>query len=361
MGSIEMQRHAEHGHEDEAVWPLWLPTAARHYLAHTEDGKPIREIAREAQVHPSTILRQIRKVEMERDDPLIDTALRSLARDPAAVAAGLVRKTRAAPPKTRAAAAEGSFHDAETMRILNRMAESGVALALAAEMEKGILVRESAAGQSPTRIAVVPRAVAERLVLQNWITSDAPAARVARYRISTTGKAHLRQLKAAGRAPLPELEDGAPRLSHFRSVMGASPLAALGRRKDYDGNPYLSKDLISIGERLREDFELANMGPGGAQDWARFLTGPADSRVFAAGGPIAAIDARRRLTAALRALGPGLGDVALQCCCHLEGIEVIERRNGWAARSGKVVLKIALERLAAHYRDAFGAFAPKVG
>ena len=62
-------------------------------------------------------------------------------------------------------------------------------------------------------------------------------------------------------------------------------------------------------------------------------------------------DARDRVSEALRALGPGLADVVLRVCCFLEGIEAAERRMGWASRSGKVVLRIALQRLAAHYDD----------
>ena len=58
---------------------------------------------------------------------------------------------------------------------------------------------------------------------------------------------------------------------------------------------------------------------------------------------------RDRVSAVLRDLGPGLGDVALRVCCFLEGLETAERRMGWSARSGKVVLKIALQRLAEHY------------
>ena len=59
--------------------------------------------------------------------------------------------------------------------------------------------------------------------------------------------------------------------------------------------------------------------------------------------------ARERVTRALSALGPGLSDVALRVCCFLEGLEACERRMGWSARSGKVVLKIALQRLSEHY------------
>ncbi|TNF64386.1 MAG: helix-turn-helix domain-containing protein, partial [Rhodobacteraceae bacterium] len=59
--------------------------------------------------------------------------------------------------------------------------------------------------------------------------------------------------------------------------------------------------------------------------------------------------AEARLVAALAALGPGLADVALRCCCLLEGLEVAERRMGWSARSGKIVLRIALTQLMRHY------------
>jgi hypothetical protein len=52
----------------------------------------------------------------------------------------------------------------------------------------------------------------------------------------------------------------------------------------------------------------------------------------------------------MEALGPGLSDIVFRICCFLEGLETAEKRLGWSARSGKVVLKIALERLAMHYK-----------
>ena len=61
--------------------------------------------------------------------------------------------------------------------------------------------------------------------------------------------------------------------------------------------------------------------------------------------------ARDRLSDALASLGPGLSDVALRVCCFLEGIEAIETSMHWSRRSGKVVLKIALARLAAFYEE----------
>jgi hypothetical protein len=120
--------------------------------------------------------------------------------------------------------------------------------------------------------------------------------------------------------------------------------------------------LISAAERLREDFELAQMGPRVAQNWDRFLTagdrGGFRGDVGMAEGPRAARD---RVAAALRDLGPGLADVVLRVCCFLDGIEAAEQRMGWAARSGKIVLRIALQRLARHYDETYGKSGPRIG
>ena len=53
-------------------------------------------------------------------------------------------------------------------------------------------------------------------------------------------------------------------------------------------------------------------------------------------------------------LGPGLADVVMRVCCFLEGLESAEKRLGWSARSGKIVLKIGLQRLKRHYEARRG-------
>jgi hypothetical protein len=64
---------------------------------------------------------------------------------------------------------------------------------------------------------------------------------------------------------------------------------------------------------------------------------------------------------ALSALGPGLSDIVLRCCCFLEGMEIAEKRMGWSARSGKIVLRIALQRLRQHYDTETDASVRKIG
>ena len=67
------------------------------------------------------------------------------------------------------------------------------------------------------------------------------------------------------------------------------------------------------------------------------------------------------ISAAFADLGPGLSDVALRCCCFLEGLEPTEKAMGWSARSGKIVLRIALERLKRHYAETQGRYGPLIG
>ena len=119
---------------------------------------------------------------------------------------------------------------------------------------------------------------------------------------------------------------------------------------------------MAAGERLREDFELSQMNPKGQPDWEDFVnaSGP-KARETLTGAGSASSEARARVAHALSELGPGLGDVALRACCYLEGMESLEKRMGWSARSGKIVLRIALQRLMRHYEEAHGRFAPKIG
>jgi hypothetical protein len=60
--------------------------------------------------------------------------------------------------------------------------------------------------------------------------------------------------------------------------------------------------------------------------------------------------AKARVAAALAAAGPGLRGVLEQVCLAGSALEAAERALGLPRRSGKTVLKLALGRLADHYR-----------
>jgi len=135
-------------------------------------------------------------------------------------------------------------------------------------------------------------------------------------------------------------------------VANESPLAWLRRRRGTDGRPLVSELQFRAGERLRADFERGRLGPRVTADWTQPAIGR-NRRGPGGGGPAdlldAAVAARQRVDAAVRALGPDLGSLLLDVCCFLVGLEDAERRRSWPRRSAKVVLAIALDRLAEHY------------
>ena len=139
-----------------------------------------------------------------------------------------------------------------------------------------------------------------------------------------------------------------------------SPLTMLARKKGVNGSPFLSRELLAAGERLREDFELAQMGPRITQNWERLMSGRIADGGFESGAGGCSL-AAERLRHALSALGVGLGDIALRTCCYLEGLESAERHMGWSARSGKIVLRIALQQLLNHYDKTDNGVPPMIG
>lgn len=368
--------------------PDWLPEGARHYLAHTELGAPIRALAREAGCHASTVLRQIRKVEMRRDDPLVDAALRKLS------AGDVVRKQSKLKHKESRHLAETTVQpdlnavlDEESLmrdapRVLRRLCEAGAVLAVAAEMEKAVVVRETAAGGS-ARTAVVNSEIAQAMALKDWIMPG-NSGRIIKYQITPSGRTALTKMIAdmetrcgrdvsghAAKAASTEAEEwcesaeevqDTPRRQRMRYALAESPLVALSRRRDPDGKPFLTDALVHAGERLREDFELAQLETRTTQNWDSFLTagtgkGPRAQDTIGS----TSADARARVAVALGHLGPGLSDVVLRCCCYLEGLETTEKRLGWSARSGKIVLRIALHRLSRHYDETIGPRGAMIG
>ncbi|MBU2958791.1 DUF6456 domain-containing protein [Paracoccus sp. 1_MG-2023] len=337
------------------------------YLRHVEDGITIRALAREAGCHASTILRRIRRFEARREDPLVDAALTDAPQRPG--------------------------DDREMLRVLRRLAEPGAVMASSPSMEKAIVSRDD------MRTAVLDRALAEQMALSGWVVQKGQGGAILRYIISPAGRDALRKMMRAARQKgavpghtsfadarpvetegmaeaqagfdhadnhrvwdervIEDPEDGQRRRT--RVNIAESPLLVMARRRDHMGQPFLTTAQVAAGERLREDFELAQMGPRVTQNWDGFMTAGIDVSHSGSGYRGGSESARDRVAMALRELGPGLGDVVLRVCCFLDGIEQTERRLGWSARSGKIVLRLALMRLERHYAETYGKGARLIG
>jgi hypothetical protein len=141
----------------------------------------------------------------------------------------------------------------------------------------------------------------------------------------------------------PRRGGGAPRRGRGVTVnLAESPLAWLRARG------HLPARLLDAGERLRADYERAGLAPAVTMRW---------DPVRIKGGPDAGLSpterqlaAKMRFDGALAAAGRGLADVLWRVACAGESLPDAERALAWPARSGKLVLRLALERVADFYR-----------
>ena len=114
---------------------------------------------------------------------------------------------------------------------------------------------------------------------------------------------------------------------------------------------HVTQRQFDAGERLRSDWERGQFAPRVTMAWdsapvARGRSGSAPRSDLTG----AQIDARRRFEHAIKKSGPGLADILWRVVCSGEGMRQAESALGWPARAGKVVLTLALDRVADYYR-----------
>ncbi|MEQ8479632.1 MAG: DUF6456 domain-containing protein [Hoeflea sp.] len=203
--------------------------------------------------------------------------------------------------------------------------------------------------------AILRAALARGLVSCRTAPASRSGTPVRSYELTSSGRAALRRLLAD--------PDSAFQQQHRRlgvrhdAECGSlvvndleSPLAALARIKGRDGARFLAPDLVEAGERLRADFTRGHLMPSIGQNWEPVRADrPGGDRSGLNDLTDAALAARRRVEDAVAALGPDLSGVALDACCFLKGLSLIERERRWPARSAKLMLRTALSALARHY------------
>ncbi|MGE3303466.1 MAG: DUF6456 domain-containing protein, partial [Hyphomonadaceae bacterium] len=181
--------------------------------------------------------------------------------------------------------------------------------------------------------------------------------------LSDAGRARVRRAQAAGdeswRAQHDELGPRAVMDSQgaLRAARGLAPggaMARLARLADARGSAFFAAEEIAAGARLCADWAAGQVGLLRGSDWS---APPRGGSPRGAGGGIeaaraAAVDARRRVEAALAALAAPAAAIVRAACFGERGLESIERETHWPARSAKVALKLGLAQLALYYRGA---------
>jgi Domain of unknown function (DUF6456) len=199
-------------------------------------------------------------------------------------------------------------------------------------------------------------AAAEALVRGDLACWSAAASGRRNLKLTDAGEAHLRRGLAHEAAMAFFHQHRATEMATIETDAGPtrvrvdaeeSPLDWLRRRKDRKGEPMIDEASYQAGERLRTDIMLAGLLPGVTARWDGMPSG---------GGPASPgeatdrmVAARQRLRHAFDAIGGDFSDLLLDLCGFLKGLEQIERERQWPPRSAKVVVRLALARLAEHY------------
>lgn len=217
--------------------------------------------------------------------------------------------------------------------------------------EQEIAVLSALRALARSRLAAPPADAVALAARRGWITR---ASSRDQWRLTAAGREALRR----GRASPCE---GATTAGGRQARSGSeSPLAWLHARRDRRGRRLVSHAQLEAGERFQADFWHAQMGPRVTSSWSP--TPPAHGAPQGSPGvgvemAESVVAARQRVAAALKAVGPELSGIIVDVCGLQLGVEAIEQRLGWPQRSGKIVLGLALDRLARHY----GIIAPARG
>jgi len=124
--------------------------------------------------------------------------------------------------------------------------------------------------------------------------------------------------------------------------VGESPVAWLHARG------HLEERLFDAGEALRADYERAQLSANMTMRWDPVRVKTTGDRGLSP--TERQIAAKNRFDGAMAHVGKGLEDILWRVVCANEGLPTAEKALGWPARSGKLVLRIALDRVADFYR-----------
>lgn len=236
--------------------------------------------------------------------------------------------------------------DQSSLRLLRVLAKRGAHAEMSDGQERVLVVVVGTSCSRQRPIASFPGSLISDAERRGWLGRCGER----RWCITAQGRSALK--RALSRSPgerHSRAEKAEPATPTRASVdVSESPLGWLHQRHGKSGARLITDEQFAAGERLRADYWFAGLSPKVTASWS--VVAPC-SRGGAVQGDLAdnVLAARERVNRALSAVGPELSGILVDVCCHLRGLERIERDNRWVVRSAKVVLQLALTSLARHY------------
>ena len=239
-------------------------------------------------------------------------------------------------------------------RLLAALAEPGVSAIPDPTRDGTMIVRGARGGVSIGRGAAPESACRELEAHDLVVALEGGRVRI----ISEAGRMHVRRAEvSSSNTPFRDqhadvqtamiMEKDGP--SEVAINAAESPLDWLRRRKDRDGSPLIDATCHEAGERLRRDLTLGGMMPSVTARWDGAIGSGGSASRDPAAATDAMIAARQRVRNALSEVGQDFADLLVDLCGFLKGLETVERERRWPPRSAKVVVRLALRRLAEHY------------
>ncbi len=178
------------------------------------------------------------------------------------------------------------------------------------------------------------------------------------YRLSADGQGRLVRLQQTSDQPFADQHRKPARrqimdTQGLRTVVASTAPGPLARYLKPVGNRPALLDPVHAGAAAIFicDYERSALTSRVTADWSaqprnKHRSAPADR----ADAPGSRLDAQARVMEALDAVGPGLDTLVFAILIREAGMGETEREQGWPERAGAAMLKLALDRLAVHYR-----------
>lgn len=113
---------------------------------------------------------------------------------------------------------------------------------------------------------------------------------------------------------------------------------------------YLTQRQYEAAEALRRDYEFAQMNGMRTMSWSPVRVDTSASADPAMSLSESRLVAKERFQVAMDRAGRDLQDICWRVICAGDTVPQAEKDMGWPTRSGKLVLRMALDRIADFYR-----------